>query len=86
MVFKGLHGFPAANTLSGISFVTTLPAPITLFICTPPRISTLDVIHTLSSIVIYFAITLLKSLISFVDVITRLLKENPVFFPIYTGA
>jgi len=27
-----LHGLPAAITLSGIDFVTTLPAPITLFL------------------------------------------------------
>ena len=26
-----LHGFPAAITFSGISFVTTLPAPMMLF-------------------------------------------------------
>ena len=40
-----LHGLPAANTPDGISLVTTLPAPITVFdpIVTPGKIVTLEV-------------------------------------------
>ena len=57
------HGFPAANTPEGISFVTTLPAPITVLlpIVTPGRIVTFVVTHTFSPIVTGFAITVLKS-------------------------
>lgn len=48
-----LQGFPTAITLSGISFVTTLPAPITtLFpIVTPGRIIAPPPIQTLSPII-----------------------------------
>ena len=40
MLLITLHGFPAAKQLSGTSFVTTLPAPITvpLPMVTPGRI------------------------------------------------
>ncbi len=45
---KTLHGVPTAITFSGISPVTTLPAPITLPfpICTPARIVEFAPIHT----------------------------------------
>lgn len=58
-----LHGLPAANTPDGISLVTTLPAPITVFdpIVTPGKIVTLEVTQTLSPIVTGLAITVLKS-------------------------
>lgn len=40
-----LHGLPAVNTPDGISLVTTLPAPKTVFdpIVTPGKIVTLEV-------------------------------------------
>jgi hypothetical protein len=48
-----LHGFPKATELSGIDFVTTLPAPITQLFptFTPGRIIVPPPIHTLSPIV-----------------------------------
>ena len=48
-----LHGFPAAITLSGISFVTTDPEPMTTFepMVTPGLMTVLPPIHTLSPIV-----------------------------------
>lgn len=44
-----LHGFPTAKLLGGISFVTTLPAPITLPspIVTPGNTTTLPPNHVL---------------------------------------
>ena len=51
--FITLHGFPTAITLSGMSFVTTLPAPITTLspIVTPGRMRAPPPIQTLSPIV-----------------------------------
>lgn len=51
------HGFPKANEPSGISFVTTLPAPIMQLspIVTPGKIQTCAPIHTLLPIVIGLA-------------------------------
>ncbi len=48
------HGLPAAMTLAGISLVTTLPAPITVFspIVTPGSTIAPPPIHTLSPMVI----------------------------------
>src|ERR1700734_2172263 len=42
------HGFPAANTQSGMSLVTTLPAPITVFepIFTPGQMIAPPPTHT----------------------------------------
>ena len=44
-----LQGFPTATTFDGISFVTTLPAPITVLspIVTPGNTITFPPIHTL---------------------------------------
>lgn len=44
-----LHGLPTATLFSGISFVTTLPAPITQLspIFTPGNTTTFPPIHTL---------------------------------------
>ena len=83
-----LQGFPAANTPAGISLVTTLPAPIIVLspIVTPGNIVTLVVIHTLFPIVIGRAIMVEKSFKSCVEVITMFLNENPLLFPIVTGA
>ena len=52
-----LHGFPTARECGGISFVTTLPAPITQPspIVTPPVTTTLLASQQLSPIVIGFA-------------------------------
>ena len=52
-----LHGFPNAKELSGMSLVTTEPAPITQPspIVTPPQIVTLPAIQQLSLIVIGLA-------------------------------
>ena len=49
-----LHGFPIATEFSGISFVTTLPAPITELspMETPGSIITFAPIHTLFPTVI----------------------------------
>ena len=57
MYFITLQGFPAATTLSGISLVTTEPAPIVtlLPIVTPGSIVTLPPIHTLSPTLTGFA-------------------------------
>ena len=51
------HGFPTAKLYGGISFVTTLPAPIThpSPMVTPPQTTTLDASQQLSFIVIGFA-------------------------------
>lgn len=51
---RTLQGFPTATTPDGMSFVTTLPEPITVFfpIVTPGLIITHAPIHTLSSIFI----------------------------------
>jgi hypothetical protein len=51
------HGFPAARLYGGMSFVTTLPAPIThpSPMVTPPQTTTLDASQQLSFIVIGFA-------------------------------
>ena len=48
------HGLPTATTPSGISLVTTLPAPITLPfpIVTPPQTVEFAPIHTSSPMVI----------------------------------
>lgn len=48
------HGFPTAKLYGGISFVTTLPAPIThpSPMVTPPQTTTLDASQQLSFIVI----------------------------------
>jgi len=48
------HGLPAATTLEGMSFVTTLPAPIMVFppMVTPGRMVTSPPIQTLSPTVI----------------------------------
>jgi len=45
-----LQGFPKASTLSGISFVTTLPAPIVTLLpmVIPGKTTVLPPIHTLS--------------------------------------
>ena len=45
-----LQGFPAAMDQSGISLVTTLPAPITVLfpMCTPGQMTVFPPIHTLS--------------------------------------
>lgn len=50
MALITLHGFHAATTLSGISFTTTEPAPITTFepMQTPGNTCTPAPIHTLS--------------------------------------
>ena len=49
-----LQGLPAATVQAGMSFVTTLPAPITVLapIVTPGQITVQPPIHTLSPIVI----------------------------------
>lgn len=54
--FCTLQGFPKASTLSGISLVTTLPAPIVtlLPIVTPGKIIEFPPIHTLSPMVTGF--------------------------------
>src|SRR5699024_11925649 len=51
--FRTSHGFPKASTLSGISLVTTHPAPmVTLFpMVTPGKIIEFPPIQTLSPIV-----------------------------------
>ena len=53
IILMTLHGFPAAITLSGISFVTTDPEPMTTFepMVTPGLMTVLPPIHTLSPIV-----------------------------------
>jgi len=54
LIFNSLHGFPAAIQSAGISFVTTLPAPIMerAPIVTPLSIILFAPIHTSSSMVI----------------------------------
>ena len=56
ILFIILQGFPTAITLLGISFVTTLPAPIIVLspILTPGKITTLPPIQTSLPIVICF--------------------------------
>ena len=59
-IIYGIYGTPAANTPSGISLVTTLPAPITqpFPIVTPPHTVTFPANQQLSPMVIGLAYSL----------------------------